>query len=79
VRGSAPVLRTYIDYTNTVSGTLRIYFRKGSGAWFRGDSYAMTGTDEVVDWAVGEGKEFTFIVESIAGGGSLSLYAEGAL
>lgn len=70
-------IRTTLDYTGTVtSGTLRIYVKVG-GAWFRGDSYAMTGTDEVVDWSVGEGAEVAFAVEAISGGGTVAVSAVG--
>jgi hypothetical protein len=76
---NTPVVRTFLDYTGTVSsGTLRLYTRNGS-AWFRGDTYAMTGTDEAVDWAVGAGTEFTFVVEAItqSGGGTVAVSAVG--
>lgn len=68
-------VRTFLTYTGTVSGTLRLYVRDKAGAWYRADSYAMTGVNEVVDWLVGDGSEFTFVVESIAGGGTVAVSA----
>lgn len=74
-------IRVFFDYTGTVTAcVVRLYTRALDGTvWFRGastaDGDALTGTDESQDWDVGEQTEFTFVVESIAGGGTVAVSA----
>ena len=74
------IVRTFFDYTGTVTAcVVRLYVRAKDGGWYRGassaDGDALTGVDEVRDWMVGDGTEFTFVVESIAGGGTVAISA----
>jgi hypothetical protein len=73
-------VRTFFDYTGTVTAcVVRLYIRDRAGAWYRAasttDGDPLTGTDEVRDWLVGDGTEFTFVVESISGGGTVAVSA----
>lgn len=72
-------VRTLIDYTGAVTAAVvRLYTREPGGtAWFRGVSTSESGYpltpangDESRDWDVGEGVEFTFVLESISPSGS---------
>lgn len=72
-------VRTLIDYTGAVTAAnVRLYTRQPGGtAWFRGIStnesgYPLTPAsgDESRDWDIGEGVEFTFVLESISPSGS---------
>lgn len=78
-RGYGGRVRTLIDYTGAVTAAnVRLYTREPGGtAWFRGISTDESGYplkpangDESRDWDVGEGVEFTFVLESIAPSGS---------
>lgn len=71
-------VRTLIDYTGAVTAAnVRLYTREPGGtAWFRGVStnesgYPLTPAngDESRDWDIGEGVEFTFVLESITPSG----------
>lgn len=78
---------TFLDYTGTVTAAnVRLYVREPGGtAWRRGAStddlepLSPTGGDEARDWLVGEGREFTFVLESISqtGGGTVAVRAAG--
>jgi len=81
------LVTTYLDYTGAVTAAVvRLYVREAGGTeWRRGAStsdlspLAPATGDEARDWEIGEGREFTFVLESITqtGGGTVSLRAAG--
>lgn len=80
-------VRLFFDYTGTVSAcNVRLYTREPGGtAWYRGVSANESGFplggssagDESRDLDVGENVEFTVVVESISGGGTVAVKAAG--
>ena len=69
---------TYLRYSGAVSGTLRLWLYDGE-QWYLGASYALDSAngDEAVDWTIGDKRAFTFSVEAISGGGSVTVRLEG--
>lgn len=73
-------VRTYIKYEGTVTECeIRLYYFDGRD-WFKALSTAeaapLIGSgfgNEVRDWEVGEQARFTFRVEKVSGGGSVSV------
>lgn len=83
-KGYGGRVRTLFDYSGSVTAcNVRLYTREPGGtAWYRGAStddsgypLAPASGDESRDWDIGEGVEFTFVVESIAPGTSGSTVA----
>lgn len=81
------VVRTYFDYTGTVTAlNVRLYLREPlATAWYRSvstdeiNALNPANGDETRDWAVGAGNEFYFVVESIApGSGGNTVAIKGA-
>lgn len=79
--GSYQGARTYCAYSGTVSAcTLRLWFYVG-GTWYRGattdDGNALTGANEARDWVVEPDTHVGFTVDSISGGGTVTVRVEG--
>ena len=82
---NVPSVRTFIDYTGTVTSCeLRLYVRTlGSDAWYAAastedlDALTPAGGDEVRDWDIGANTECRWVVETIAGGGTVTVEALG--
>ena len=69
---------TYLRYSGAVSGTIRLWLYDGE-QWYSGAAYTLDSTngDEAVDWTIGDKRAFTFSVEDISGGGSVTVRLEG--
>lgn len=77
--GGHRTITTYLGYLGTVSrGSLRLWLSDGE-RWYRGDSTPLTSTDgdRAIDWALGAGRLFAFQVETIEGGGTVTVLVEG--
>lgn len=72
-------ISTYIAYDGEVSsGVLRLWLFDGDG-WYKGASLDLTSSDgdSVYDWEVGRYRSIAFQVESISGGGRVTVKVQG--
>ena len=84
----ANTVSAYITYNGTVNAcAIRLWLYDGAN-WYEGPSTddldpltpgGASPVNESRDWEIGEGQKFTFQLESISGGGTAAVSAEGAV